>query len=135
MAQGEKIVICEDYQDLLETLTDRLTHEGYNVVAIQPGTDPHVSMGAVLDDLAKNRDAFAAVFDFHYVDFTLASIVRSIQEAGWAWTSPIVVASGKDIDRLEYWTDPKEIVYLKKPFKTATLLETLRGFHARSSSL
>jgi two-component system alkaline phosphatase synthesis response regulator PhoP len=122
-ARGRRILLVEDEQSLVLTLTDRLVSEGYEVEHAPDG-DQALSM------------ALAASFDLILLDVMLPrrdgfEVCRELRARGVEVPIVMLTARGQVVDRvvgLKLGADD----YITKPFEMAELLARLEALFRRS---
>ena len=114
----QSILVIEDDQDMLESIADYLTHDGYTVRTARDGTE-------ALEDLTRNSPPGLILLDLKLPVRTGNRLLEVIRESDKIGDVPVVVVSA-------FLGEPPAgaTACLKKPFDPEQLMALVRK-HAR----
>jgi two-component system alkaline phosphatase synthesis response regulator PhoP len=120
-----KILLVEDEEGLILTLTDRLVSEGFDVVSARDGKEGF--------DVASSQDFDLIILDLMLPKMNGFDVCRDLRRNGNHVPILMLTAKGETIDKvlgLKLGADD----YLTKPFEVMELLARIEALLRRSSS-
>ena len=113
---GKRVLVAEDDNAARDILSAILIQAGYNVHAVRDGQEALVEM--------KRRHFDVVVTDYHMPRLNGMELL-SLSRILWPNT-PVVMISGDQADSSAMVAQPGAYAWIRKPYDTWSLLETIR---------